>query len=86
MLLDIAEGLHAHCGLQPALGDVDQGIQFRAVVLTAIVFIPRRKQITKGQRVVVIGSPAGQNDVELTGGHFRQPLLENLLVDFCVNT
>ena len=64
------------------MGGIDQGVQLWAVVFAAIVFVPRRVQISKGQRVVIIRAPTRQHHVEVTGGHFGQSLLEDLFVDF----
>jgi hypothetical protein len=43
VLLNVSKGPHPNAGVQLTLSGLNKPIQLRAVVLAAVVFVPRRK-------------------------------------------
>ena len=84
--MNLAECIHAQSRVQFRLCDADLRIHFLTGIASAIIQIPGSKQITEGQRIIVIRTPAGEYNIELAGRHLRQPLFEDLHVDSNIQT
>ena len=82
--LHFGEGRHARLGVQCVLGDAHLLVVGRVAVAAAVVEVPGGEQVAEGEGVVVVRPPTGHHDVEVPGGHLRQPLLEDLPVDLDV--